>query len=178
LGSGIPIRLVQTNMRRICTNAIAEMGAIHPDRPFQLNCDSECPGKWDEARMTQVLSNLLGNAVYHSYSSFPVTLTVRSVGNAVELVVHNVGTPIPPAMMPKLFEMLSQCESGAEAGLGLGLYIAKEIILAHKGTIDVRSSDDEGTSFIARIPHAPLNLITGREAARLPDSTRATATVG
>ncbi|HEY5331260.1 MAG TPA: HAMP domain-containing sensor histidine kinase [Acidobacteriaceae bacterium] len=160
LGAGILIKPTHTCMRRICANVIEEMKAIYPKRTFQLNCDDELPGEWDEPRMSQVLSNLLGNAVQHGDVKSPISVTAKRDENGeVELSVHNEGTPIPPKMIPKLFDCLFQGSSDQRAAddnstsLGLGLYIAKEIISAHGGTIEVQSSDGEGTTFAVRLPH-------------------------
>jgi signal transduction histidine kinase len=124
-----------------------------------LDCDEDIPGEWDEARMSQVLSNLLGNAVQHGARRSPVTLTAYLGDTGVELAVHNDGPAIPPHLVPKLFDCMFQGTpmpknaSDASTSLGLGLYIAKEIITAQGGTIDVYSTDAEGTTFIARLPH-------------------------
>jgi signal transduction histidine kinase len=158
LGAGISIKPTPSCMHRICTNVVEEMRAIRPNRTFQLNCDGELPGEWDEARMSQVLSNLLGNAVQHGDVKSPITVTAKSDRNRVELSVHNEGAAIPPKMIPKLFDCLFRGSSDQRAAddnstsLGLGLYIAKEIVSAHGGTITVQSSDDEGTTFVARLP--------------------------
>ncbi len=159
LGAGILVRPTHTSMRRICTNVIEEMKAIFPKRAFLLNCDNETPGEWDEARMSQVLSNLLGNAIQHGDVMSPVTVTVKDDGDGTEISVHNMGTPIPPKMIPKVFDCLFQGPSDQRqaddnsTSLGLGLYIAKEIVVAHGGTIEVQSSDADGTTFVARLPH-------------------------
>jgi signal transduction histidine kinase len=158
LGSGIAIIPIPTSLRRICMNAIEEMKAIYPKRLLQLNCDDEFPGEWDEARLSQVLSNLLGNALQHGSINFPITVMAKSDENGVEIAVHNEGTGIPPSMIPTLFDSFFQGRLDEEANdihsnsLGLGLYICKEIILAHGGTIEVQSSDDEGTTFIVGLP--------------------------
>jgi signal transduction histidine kinase len=158
LGSGIAINPTHTNMRRICATVIEEMRAFNPERSFQLNCDDDIPGQWDEARIMQVLSNLLGNAVQHGATKSPVTLTARSGKDGIDLAVHNEGAPIPPNLIPSLFDCLFQggaterADDDHSASLGLGLYIAREIVLAHEGTIEVHSSDDEGTTFVVRLP--------------------------
>jgi signal transduction histidine kinase len=158
LGSGILIKPTQTSMRRICTGIIEEMKAIYPKRSFRLNCDDELSGEWDGAKMSQVLSNLLGNAIQHGEVKSPITVTAKSDPNGVELSVHNEGTAIPPKMLSRLFDCLFRGSSDQRAAddnstsLGLGLYIAKEIISAHGGTIEVQSTDDEGTTFVARLP--------------------------
>jgi signal transduction histidine kinase len=157
LGSGIVIKPTQASMRRICTDSIREMEATHPKRAFRLNCDDELPGEWDVAKISQVLSNLLGNAIQHGDVGSPITLTAKSGRNGVELSVHNEGTAIPPKTLPRLFDCLFQGSSDQRAAddnstsLGLGLFIAKEIISAHGGTIEVQSSDDEGTTFVVRL---------------------------
>lgn len=158
LGAGILVKPAHTSLRRICMNVIAEMTAIHRKRVFQLNCTDDLLGDWDEARMSQVLSNLLGNAVQHGKDGSPVTVTAKHDGNAVVLSVHNEGTTIPPNMIPLLFNCLFQGPSDQRpaednsTSLGLGLYIAKEIVTAHGGTIAVESSDEGGTTFTARLP--------------------------
>lgn len=168
LGSGISVKPTHTSMRRICTNVIEEMKAIYPKRAFQLNCDDELPGEWDEARISQVLSNLLGNAIQHGDVKSPVTVLAKGDRTGVELSVHNEGTPIPPNMLPRLFDCLFQGPSEQRAAddnstsLGLGLYIAKEIISAHRGTIEVQSSDDGGTTFIARLPPVDFKGVGSR----------------
>lgn len=174
LGAGILVKPAQTCMRRICTNVMEEMKAIYPKRAFQLNCDDELPGEWDEARISQVLSNLLGNAIQHGDVKSPVTVSAKGDRNGVELSVHNEGTPIPPKMLPRLFDCLFQGSSDQRAAddnstsLGLGLYIAKEIISAHGGTIEVQSSDDEGTTFIARLPPVGFKGVGSRGTHAVP----------
>lgn len=159
LGPGIPINRTPTSIRHICTNVLNEMKAIYPKRIFELNCDDEFPGEWDEGRLSQVLSNL-GNAVQHGAIESPITLTAKSDRTGVEIDVHNEDNPIPQDMLRKLFDPFIR--GGASEGtddqystsLGLGLYIAKEIILAHGGTIEVQSSADKGTTFAVRLPAA------------------------
>ncbi len=160
LGAGITIVPAQTCMRRICIDAVEEMKAIYPKRLFKLDCDEEILGDWDQARISQCLSNLLGNAVQHGGIHSPIIVTVRGGDAGVELTVHNGGAAIPQHMIPKLFDCMFQGASGQRdaddnsTSLGLGLYIAKEIVTAHGGTIDVRSTETTGTIFTARLPSA------------------------
>jgi signal transduction histidine kinase len=156
LGSGITIQPAPTCIRRICGSVVEEMQAVFPKRVFQLNGDDELPGEWDENRLSQLLSNLVGNASQHGASNSAVTITAKRTGDGVEVSVHNKGTPIPSDKIPKLFDSFYQLDSKeadtGSIGLGLGLYICKEIVAAHKGTIEVRSSAHEGTAFIVRLP--------------------------
>ncbi len=153
-------------MRRICGSVVEEMQAVFPKRAFQLKGDDELPGEWDENRLSQLVSNLVSNAVQHGASNSAVTITAKSSSDGVEVSVHNEGTPIPSDKIPKLFDSFYQLDNREadtdSTSLGLGLYICKEIIAAHGGTIDVRSSADEGTTFIVRLPSTRE---TGRAAA-------------
>jgi signal transduction histidine kinase len=157
LGSGITIHPAPTCLRRICQNIVGEMKAVFPNRRLQLTGDEELTGEWDENKLSQVVSNLVGNAFQHGAMESPVTLAAKRTSDGVKVSVHNEGTPIPPNMIPKLFDSfyrLDDRKADDSASLGLGLYIAKEIIAAHGGTIDVRSSVDEGTTFTVRLPNA------------------------
>src|SRR4051794_24516654 len=156
LGSGITIQPAPTCMRRICGSVVEEMQAAFPKRAFQLKGDDEVPGEWDESRLTQLVSNLVGNAVQHGTGNSTVIITAYSSSDGVEVSVHNEGTPIPPDKIPRFFDSfyrLNNREADTCSGsLGLGLYICKQIVAAHRGTIDVRSSADEGTTFVVRLP--------------------------
>ena len=155
LGSGITISRAPACMRRICTDIVEEMQAAFPKRAFKLEGDDELPGEWDEHRLSQVISNLVGNAVQHSAAGSLVTITAKNTGSGVEVSVHNEGTPIPPDVIPQLFDSFYRLDArnpDNSTSLGLGLYISKEIIVAHGGAIEVQSSADKGTAFIVRLP--------------------------
>lgn len=160
LGTGIIVSRAPADLCEICRNVIQEMQAIYPDRDFHLNCADALPGEWDAARLSQVVSNLLGNAIQHGAATSVVTLSGKRDGHLVEIAVHNEGTPIPVGAIPKLFDCLFQGRVGEKAdddqstSLGLGLYIAKEIVVAHAGTISVSSSNEDGTTFTTRLPCA------------------------
>jgi hypothetical protein len=158
LGSGIIIHAAPTSIRRICKNVLEELQAAFPSHTFLMDGDDELSGNWDENRLSQVVSNLVGNAVQHGASASAVTITAKSAADGIEVSVHNEGTPIPHAMIPKLFDSFYRLDDRDadtnSTSLGLGLYISKEIIAAHRGTIEVRSSVDEGTTFTIRLPNA------------------------
>jgi signal transduction histidine kinase len=157
LGSGISIRRAPAYLRRICMTVVEEMRAVFPNRTFHFNSDDELPGEWDENRLSQAISNLAHNAVQHGAINSAVTLTAKRSGDGVEVSVHNEGIPIPQHLIPKLFDSFYRLDEDAGRnpnGLGLGLYISKEIIAAHGGIIEVRSSAEEGTTFVIRLPSA------------------------
>jgi phosphoserine phosphatase RsbU/P len=106
-------------------------------------------GEWDRTRLYQALSNLLRNAL--RYGSGDVLFRANGTGGHVEVAVHNAGVPIPAERLSVIFEPF---ERGPQdrAGLGLGLYIVREILKAHRGEISVASSAAEGTTFAVRLP--------------------------
>jgi sigma-B regulation protein RsbU (phosphoserine phosphatase) len=109
-------------------------------------------GQWDARLLAQVFANLLGNAAVHGGGT-PVTVTARRCGHEAVIEVHNGGRPIPESLLPDLFDPYRKghVEIGSK-NLGLGLFIAHEIVRAHGGTITVRSTAAKGTCFTVRLP--------------------------
>jgi phosphoserine phosphatase RsbU/P len=106
-----------------------------------------------------VASNLVENALKYSPAETPVRVAVRGVRNKVVLEVRNVGRPIPDNLLPHLFEPFRRGPQTARTlkmSYGLGLYIVREIVQAHGGTIEVTSSEDEGTSFLVTLPRRSM----------------------
>jgi signal transduction histidine kinase len=121
----------------------------------RLSTAGEANGVWDGDRLTQLVSNLVGNALAHGNPKEPVLLRVDGRGERhVVMEIHNAGA-IPPELQPVIFEPFRSTSTRKEegsSGLGLGLYISQQIALAHRGTIDMTSSDADGTRFIVRLP--------------------------
>jgi signal transduction histidine kinase len=116
-------------------------------------------GNWDAARISQLLSNLLQNAIQHGAKDRPVTLSANGEEGHATLRVHNEGKAIPESTLARIFEPLVWTEESTEepsssSGLGLGLYIASAIAEAHGGTISVDSSEKAGTTFTVRLPRS------------------------
>jgi signal transduction histidine kinase len=91
----------------------------------------------------------------HGEPGQPIYVVARGEGEQATLRVHNLGPPIPTEVLPTIFEPFhhsSQKQRAGEASFGLGLYIVKEIVAAHGGTVDVSSSAAAGTTFIVRLP--------------------------
>ena len=102
-----------------------------------------------------MLSNLIGNALQHGDADKPITVVAEASGEEVVLTVHNAGPPIPQRALTDMFEPMVRHIHDPEQssnGLGLGLYIAKELVGAHGGTLDVTSTDAAGTTFRMRLP--------------------------
>ena len=164
LGGSLPLTRRPADLQQICEEAMMEIRAGHPDAMLQLHARGDLRGEWDVDRLTQVVSNLVGNAIQHG-SGTPITLTVAEHGASATLAVHNGGPGIPPEVLPLVFEPLAR--GGAEGGphsIGLGLFIARQIVSAHGGHIEVESSADEGTTFTVALPKAGRTVVSAAPA--------------
>jgi signal transduction histidine kinase len=148
--SGMPLRLETVDAAETCRSAIAELSALHSERRIELRIEGETTGTWDPTRLGRVVSNLVCNAVKHTSER---TIAVGVAGNpaAVTLTVHNRGAPIPPEILPRLFEPFRRGDTAAD-GVGLGLHIVRQISEAHGGTVHVESTVERGTTFTVTLP--------------------------
>nr|WP_314529830.1 GAF domain-containing sensor histidine kinase [uncultured Pseudomonas sp.] len=154
MGGGIPVkRQLVDDLGRTVKLTLEEIQASHPN--LQLIHSLDVPGAiyCDALRISQLVSNLLGNAVTHGSSAAPVSVRVYPEADELVISVANQGPPISPALMPLLFEPFTRAEAGQRGeGLGLGLYIAAQITTAHNGNLSVTSTLESGTCFTARFP--------------------------
>jgi signal transduction histidine kinase len=159
LGRGIAIAVSDIDLAEVCAFEIDGFQTAHTDRAISFVANGNLRGVWDAARIQQILSNLLKNAL--DYGARNTAIEVRATGleREVLLSVRNQGAPIPPATMTNIFEPLRRGASGhdraeTDTNLGLGLFIAREIARAHGGNIDV-SSDESETIFLVHLPRRP-----------------------
>jgi signal transduction histidine kinase len=150
-GAGIPVQPAPADLAEIARSSLDELEAARPDRPLALEVEGDTSGTWDPDLLGEALSNLVGNALQHG--SGTVTVRVRGAGPEVAVEVHNEGPPIPPEVLPHLFDPFRRGRSDASPSrsVGLGLFITREIVRAHRGTIHVRSSRG-GTTVSVRLP--------------------------
>jgi signal transduction histidine kinase len=154
LGGSLPLKRRPANLQQVCEEAMMEIRAGQPDALLRLHVSGDLRGEWDADRLEQVVSNLVGNAIQHGNGT-PITLTGQEQGNSVTLAVHNEGPPIPLEVLPYVFEPLARGRpEGASQSIGLGLFIARAIVSAHGGHIQVSSSTDTGTTFTILLPKA------------------------
>jgi signal transduction histidine kinase len=161
LGRGIPIERSACDLRQACEEALDAARAIDPEQTFVAHVSGDLFIDADCARLRQVLSNLLNNAIQHGDKHAPVSLSARGEEEAIVLAIANAGKPIPPEALATIFEPLVQVPATTsdltrrpKTSIGLGLFIVREIVLAHHGTIDVQSSAEAGTVFTIRLPRA------------------------
>jgi signal transduction histidine kinase len=157
LGGGIPVVRSDMSMEKAVHDAVSEVLAANPSREIEVDARGGQRGSWDCERITQVLANLLNNALEHGEGG-PVSVTVSGSENEAVVAVHNEGPPIPPDELNGIFASMKTTKrpltsgSAAFGNLGLGLYIAERIVYAHGGRLDVESSGGAGTTFTVRLP--------------------------
>jgi signal transduction histidine kinase len=152
LGQGLSLDVADEEIRGVLEQVMEELRVAWPGREVRAEFSLGRPVRCDGARVAQMFSNLLANALTHGDPGGPVRVSARCEGGVFELSVANTGEPIPPDTAERLFQPFTRAnvEPGRE-GLGLGLYIASEIARAHGGTLEVASTHEE-TRFTFRMP--------------------------
>ncbi len=171
LGKRMPVDPQAADLGQVCAEVLAETRAAHPQKAIHYTSDGDAAGSWDAPRLRQVISNLLGNAVQHGTAASAIDVSLTTAGPDVVLTVTNRGAPIPPELLPQIFDPLVRGlapESRAAqrlGSMGLGLYIAREVVSAHGGTIDVTSNPAGLTTFTVTLPRhfAPADGSAGMD---------------
>jgi signal transduction histidine kinase len=153
LGSGIVIHRATQPLEPVLRQVIAEVQSGDPWKRIDAKLDLKLPVNCDAARIGQMLSNLLGNAVSYGAADKPIRVVAETGLQQFELSVANTGKPIPKETLERIFLPFSRGTSENREGLGLGLYIASEIARAHGGVLSVSSTAAE-TRFTFRMPLA------------------------
>jgi signal transduction histidine kinase len=156
-GTDMPIARAPMDMGQLGLQLAEEMRTVSNGRVIEINIAGETSGEWDEARIGQMLSNLMGNALQYSPQNSSVRLTFTGQADELLISVHNGGDPIPPSKINAIFDSFTRARHGeiereGAMNLGLGLFIVKRIVLAHRGDIDVVSTAQAGTTITIRLP--------------------------
>jgi signal transduction histidine kinase len=162
IGGGIRVRRSEMDLHALLPRAVEELQQSHPGRPIHFSHEGDGLGEWDADRLMQVLVNLLDNALKYSPEGTRVDISTRGEPDAVVLEVHNSGEPIPPSLMPTIFEPFrrgAQSEQMVKMSLGLGLYIVQEIVRAHGGDAEAHSTQESGTTFRIRLPRRANEVV-------------------
>ncbi len=158
-GGGIEMELQAADLGKLLQEAVGELEVAHPDWAIHREIRGNQRGTWDSHRLLQVISNLVGNAGQHGGARAPIRVSLDGTDpERVILEVRNEGT-IPQDLLPLLFEPFRRAQHRGERseGLGLGLFIVREIIHAHGGKVEVSSAEDAGTAFRVELPrHATV----------------------
>ena len=150
---GLALQLAPADMQALVQRTLDEVQTSFPDRAIESSLQGNLAGVWDVERLCQVVANLVGNAVHHGNPDQPVRIDVDGTQvDKVTMAVSNGGT-IAPELIPHLFNPFHgrEREPGRHQGLGLGLFIAHQIVRAHQGRIHVQSQDGT-TRFSVELP--------------------------
>jgi signal transduction histidine kinase len=153
LGGGIALEIKRgMRIEPVLAQVINELQAGHPDRVIETQFKIDQPVDCDHVRISQLLSNLLGNALAHGEAGKPILVEASCADGRFVLNVVNGGNPIPPAALDRLFDPFYRGETRPSMqGLGLGLYIASQIAKAHHGELTAASNKAE-TRFTFSMP--------------------------
>jgi signal transduction histidine kinase len=158
LGASLPVDRKSMDLGSACREAIDEACAGKPDSHPHLEIEGNTLGIWDRGRIDQLLQNLIGNALQHGQGEEEVCVKVSGEQDHVQLIVHNLGDPISEDAIGSIFDPLVRNTSegttpcGPSTSLGLGLFIVKEVVNAHGGSITVTSNVGDGTTFTVVLP--------------------------
>jgi PAS domain S-box-containing protein len=150
LGGGIPLDAKPIDLRDVYRNVVEEFGPA-----VRMEVEGDVTGTWDPDRLTEALSNIVRNAVEHATPGTPVIARAHAESAVVVVEVTNQGAPIPPEVLPFIFDPFRRGtrDKSTSGNLGLGLYIAKQIALASGAALDARCGEGE-TTFVMRLPRA------------------------
>ena len=156
IGRGLTVSRKPIQLHGVLSECVAELTLAFPGREllYQSKIDPATTCFADADRVHQMAGNLISNAMTYGAKDAPVIVSLALAPRGVALTVHNQGRPIPPELIPTLFEPLTR---GAEThsenrSIGLGLFIVKEIVKAHRAEVIVRSTVEQGTSFTILFP--------------------------
>ncbi|WAS83122.1 MULTISPECIES: ATP-binding protein [unclassified Corallococcus] len=161
LGGGLHIQRRAADLHEVVDGVLEEIEATHPDREIHRRRSGSGLGRWDPDRVGQLAQNLVTNALKYSPRDTVVRVETHGEADAVTLSIHNAGAPIPPERMGRLFQPLQRASGEVDhssRSIGLGLYIVKQLVEAHRGVITVESTAEAGTTFTVRLPRdVPAN---------------------
>jgi signal transduction histidine kinase len=152
-GQGLPLTPEPVSLDAVVTQVLEGMPEDQVRR-IRRETFANPAGVWDPERLAQAVGNLLGNALQHGNPERPVTVRITASEGKAQLSVHNDGPPIPAEVLPGLFEPFQRgLRAGAlDGSIGLGLYIVRQVTLGHGGEVHVRSTAEEGTTFVLELP--------------------------
>jgi len=152
LGLGILIVPSPLDLAALCAQELEQLRVAYPESQLQLNVVGDCQGSWDGKRVQQLLGNLVVNAIHHGAPDRPVRVAVVGEKDGVRIEVGSSGPAISGETLVQLFEPLKRgAANERHSGMGLGLYIVREIAKGHGGTAEARSDVFE-TVFTVRLP--------------------------
>lgn len=157
IGNGLQISVTNIDLATISNDVVAEFLLSNPNRIIHNHVDDNCIGNWDAGRLSQTYQNLISNALQYSHADSAVFVETKDGGDHIVFTVQNDGAPIPEQNQNQIFDLMHRipnvdAERNLKKNLGLGLYIVREIVTAHHGSISVSSTEENGTTFRVQLP--------------------------
>jgi signal transduction histidine kinase len=155
LGGALGYKREPTDVAGLCRGLIEEVEASHSGRRVILSESGDTTANVDRQWVGRLVSNLIRNAIQHGSQSEEIAIRVIGAHRDVAIEVHNEGPAVAPEDVKEIFDPLRRGwrkESDADSSLGLGLYIARTVAVAHGGSVDVTSTTAAGTTFVVRLP--------------------------
>lgn len=161
IGGGLQISASQVDLAKISNDVVAEFLLSNPNRIIENHADENCIGDWDAGRLSQAYQNLISNALQYGHTDSAVIVETKDCGDHIIFTVKNDGAPIPEQNQNQIFDLMHRipnldAERNLKKNLGLGLYIVREIITAHHGSISVSSTEENGTTFRIQLPKSAV----------------------
>lgn len=149
LKGGVTLERARVDLAPICLDLVEELRRRHPDFQLVHVGDEHSVGTWDSDRLSQAIENLLSNAL--KYGDGAASLELKDAPDHALISVHNNGQSIPQEAFSTLFDPLRRSDERS-GGVGLGLFIVEQIVSAHGGHVELRSTETEGTTFSLWLP--------------------------
>lgn len=155
-GQRLTLEFEECYLDQLLHEVVEDLRFTHGDR-FVVIIDSAIKINCSRKQIRRVVENLATNAVKYGAPNMPITLTLQQTATQIEIAIHNEGNPIAPEMQSTLFQQFRRATSAeGQMGWGLGLFLTKDIIEMHQGSIEVESAEETGTSFIVKLPRYPV----------------------
>jgi signal transduction histidine kinase len=156
LGLGVKVVPSDIDVAAVVTDELEQLRGAYPNQHIELAATGDSCGRWDGARLQQLVRNLVSNAIRYGSPDTAVRVALRGEEADLRVEVTNSGPTIDPSALSQIFDPLKRGVAQGErpdarGGLGLGLFIVREIAHAHGGEVEVRSEEGE-TTFAVRLP--------------------------
>ncbi len=158
MGAALPVNIEEMDIEVLAEHIVEEILIQNPHHIIKLRVSGKTKGQWDRARLGQLFSNLINNSVQYGSQRLPITVTIKGNKQQLIIAIHNDGNPIPSHQRATMFDSFTRGKDkgkgrkNVSSNLGLGLFITREIIHSHGGTITVISNENDGTTFTVCLP--------------------------
>ncbi|RIK07248.1 MAG: two-component sensor histidine kinase [Acidobacteria bacterium] len=155
LDQGRPLRHDRVDLAQLVVDAVSDAKAVEPERPIEIEGIAPAVVTGDEARLRQVFSNLMSNALVHTPAATPIHVTVQLTDGSVHIIIEDEGDGIPEDERIRIFDRFTRLEAGRSretGGAGLGLSIVASIVQAHGGSVSASPSSYGGARFEVVLP--------------------------